>query len=279
MQGAERRRRLRVAGMGRKRPRGRVRRAGKRAKADSAHDVYVVGCVLEELTREVEALDELLPPVSCCAACDDVLPPCECPSDEDDLDLEPQARCWVCRATWASCSACARDNAACVGQLLERGGRRLRRMARERVQEGLREDPWRSPVLPRPPWPCSCLCCRLATRPSSVALVDVSCGDALCCARHLWPNSRARRVWRHKRALAERLPLSDSDEDFCTSGGPGVCGVVGGGWGRRRAADGDCDPFDSDDGVDDAQAEEDDFLAAFFEREEAGFDILADADA
>ena len=50
-------------GMGRKRPRGRVRRARKRAKADSAHDVYVVGCVLEELTREVEALDELLPPV------------------------------------------------------------------------------------------------------------------------------------------------------------------------------------------------------------------------
>ena len=49
--------------MGRKRPRGRVRRAGKRAKADSAHDVYVVGCVLEELTREVEALDGLLPPL------------------------------------------------------------------------------------------------------------------------------------------------------------------------------------------------------------------------
>ena len=60
--------------MGRKRPRGRVRRAGKRAKADPAHDVYVVGCVLEELTREVEALDELLPRVSCCAACDAVLP-------------------------------------------------------------------------------------------------------------------------------------------------------------------------------------------------------------
>ena len=143
--------------MGRKRPRGRVRRAGKRARADSAHDVYVVGCVLEELVREVEALDELLPTVSRCAACDAVLPECECPRGDADFDPEPQDRCWVCRATWASCSACARGNAACVGQLLGRGGRKLRKMARERVQVGLHEDPWRSPVLPRPPGPCSCL--------------------------------------------------------------------------------------------------------------------------
>ena len=61
----------------RKRPRGRVRRAGKRARTDSAHDIYVVGCVLEELTREVEALDELLPQRRC-ARCDEVLPPCVC---------------------------------------------------------------------------------------------------------------------------------------------------------------------------------------------------------
>ena len=48
---------------------------------------------MEELTREVEALDELLPPVSRCAACDAVLPECECPSGDADFDLEPAPRC------------------------------------------------------------------------------------------------------------------------------------------------------------------------------------------
>ena len=57
----------------RKRPRGRVRRAGKRARADPAHADYTVGCVLEELCREVEALYDLLPHRSC-ERCDAVLP-------------------------------------------------------------------------------------------------------------------------------------------------------------------------------------------------------------
>ena len=144
-------------------------------------------------------------------------------------------------------------------------------MARERVQEGLREDPWRSPMLPRPPGPCSCLCCRLATRPSSVTLVNVSCGDALCCARHLWPNSRARRVWRHRQVGHERLPLSDSDDDF---GGSACGGVRRAGGGREPwCGQGDCDPSDpSDTGVTDEQAEEAEFWAGFLAREEALLD-------
>ena len=49
----------------RKRPRGRVRRAGKRAKADPAYAAYTVGCVLEELVRSVEAACAMLPHHSC----------------------------------------------------------------------------------------------------------------------------------------------------------------------------------------------------------------------
>ena len=78
-------------------------------------------------------------------------------------------------------------------------------------------------------------------------------------------------MWRYERARAERRPVSDSSDDDCGSG----CHDFGCGW--RQVGGGGRD--DSDDGVDDAQAEEDAFLAAFFEREEAGFDILADADA
>lgn len=47
------------------RPRGKVRRAGKRARSDPAHDAYVVGCVLEDLMRSVEEVDQLLPHRAC----------------------------------------------------------------------------------------------------------------------------------------------------------------------------------------------------------------------
>ena len=78
-------------------------------------------------------------------------------------------------------------------------------------------------------------------------------------------------MWRHRRAVAEQLPLSDSDEDLCGSRGWGVWSAGGG--------RGDCDLSDSDDNVDDYRAEEDAFWAAFSAREEGAFDIVEDGNA
>ena len=59
-----------------------------------------------------------------------------------------------------------------------------------------------------------------------MTLVDRSCLHSCCCANHQWPNSRAKRLWRRRRALAEGLPADDSDEDelryACGPGGDGI---------------------------------------------------------
>ena len=119
-------------GRKRRRPRGRVRRAGKRSRSDPSHDEYVVGCVLEELLRGVEVLSVLLPHSSC-DDCVDVLPPCCCATDSyGGWDVVLPEVCWVCRAAWSGCSACARRNAAGVQVAFAKGGRRLMAQMRAR---------------------------------------------------------------------------------------------------------------------------------------------------
>ena len=140
--------------MGKRRPRGRVRRAGKRQRSDPAHRSYVVGCVLEELVREVEAAAMLVPPLHC----EECQPfPCLCGGDVQELDASEY--CGGCRAGLMPCARCARANAADVVEALSSGGSRLRAQLRSMVQASLQDEPERCVSLPRPPGLCPCRCC------------------------------------------------------------------------------------------------------------------------
>jgi hypothetical protein len=119
----------------RRRPRGKRCAAAKRARTEAAesaasrsaaphyeyavgsapHDEYVVGCVLEELLRAVEAVDDLLPaPV--CGACQDArayAPPC----------WERCGQCWECdeAALGLSAGGCCSARGGHCGVLSCRG--------------------------------------------------------------------------------------------------------------------------------------------------------------
>jgi hypothetical protein len=115
-----------AAGMAkRRRPRGKRCAAAKRARTEAAesaasrsaapHYEYAVGCVLEELLRAVEAVDDLLPaPV--CGACQDArayAPPC----------WERCGQCWECdeAALGLSAGGCCSARGGHCGVLSCRG--------------------------------------------------------------------------------------------------------------------------------------------------------------
>jgi hypothetical protein len=191
-------------GKKRRRPRSKKPKGGGGVVVDPVErDIaatYEVGCVLEELLRCVDALDEIAPlDEQHCRPCQERRADawCEC---DDAADQGWGDVCAACVLDERWCVACAAISAARVALLFRtRGVRRLRATARKHAKESVYAGhPWRSPALPSvyASVVCRCDCCG-ADPPEQWdrPCPDLQCcWSPICCALHRWPEERIARA-------------------------------------------------------------------------------------
>ena len=204
----------------RRRPRG-----GRRAaKPDTAFDVAFV---VEELVRDVEAVDALVPgggPNACggCGSCDSDDDECggcgECVFFGGEPGDDPDGECRYCRASkkWAK-----KDIRKHLQRHPAESAAKIREQREERPA-----TPFRCPSLVRlAPHPgaaglCACVCCSplWGTRCDGKGITVYGCDDAACCRRHLGRTTLEKRF---KGARAERAAQARDDaEEALWDAGP-----------------------------------------------------------
>jgi hypothetical protein len=185
-------------------------RGGRRAgKKDALFDVAFV---VEELVRDVEAIDELIPSssdVGCglCGWCD------------SDDDCGGCGECFFGEADCQDCAADEREQTALAIKFIRRTLRKYPAQSAAAVREHRADfpgQPYRCPSLVRlAPHPaaaaCACDCCASAPTPGVETL---GCFERNCCHLHLGRAALARNVKAKAADRAERARQDAEDEAF-----------------------------------------------------------------
>ena len=190
----------------------RRRRARGGRRAGKKDDLFDVAFVVEELVRDVEAIDELIPipsDVGCgvCSWCD------------SDDDCGGCGECFFGEADCQDCAADEREQTALAIKFIRRTLRKYPAQSAAAVREHRADfpgQPYRCPSLVRlAPHPaaaaCACECCASAPTPGVETL---GCFERDCCHLHLARAALARNVKTKAADRAERARLDAEDEAF-----------------------------------------------------------------